>query len=372
MKMNTLSSLVSAAVVAAALTGTSAFAQVTPSRSAEAADDSPSVKLGGLIFADYTYQDQPTKTDADGNTIHPSSFNVSRAYINATGNISHLISFRVTTDIKADTNDPASDKSLSGSNVVRLKYAYGQLNLDDAIGKGGWVRLGLQQTPWIDYEEGIYRYRFQGPVFVDREGFLTSSDYAIAGHYNLPANYGDLQLGVYNGEGYGSLADNQGTNDQKAFQARFSLRPAPGIDVLNGLRLTAFYDGDDYLKGDKKQRFVGNATFEYKYLNAGFDYLDAKDQTSSSSPQVHAQGYSVWATPRTPFGLEALLRYDSLKPNKDVSARKKRTIAGVGYWFPVLKGVSAALLADYEQVKYDVALNKPNEKRYALHAQFGF
>jgi len=30
------------------------------------------------------------------------------------------------------------------------------------------------------------------------------------------------------------------------------------------------------------------------------------------------------------------------------------------------------LLADYEQVNYDTALARPNEKRYALHTQFTF
>ena len=70
--------------------------------------------------------------------------------------------------------------SLNGSYTFRLKYAFGQLNLDQSLGKGSWLRLGLQQTPFIDYEDSIYRYRFQGTNFVDREGFLTSSDAAFS------------------------------------------------------------------------------------------------------------------------------------------------------------------------------------------------
>jgi len=361
--------LFAAALAAVFLTG-SARAQVTPAKGYDPVDDTPTFKVGGVIFADYTYQDKPTSTDSAGNTVHPNSFNVSRAYVNVLANISHMLSARITTDIRADTN--SNDPALFGSNVIRLKYAYGQVNFDEWLGKGTWARIGLQTTPWIDYEEGIYRYRFQGPIFVDREGFLTSSDYAIAGHYELPSNYGDIHLGVYNGEGYGSQADQSAANDQKSFQARFSLRPAPGVDVLKGLRLAVFYDGDNYVKDAKKQRFLANATFEYKYVNAGFDWLDAKDQKTPSSAEVDAQGWSAWATPRTTFGLEGLLRYEELKPNKDVSAKKKRTIVGVAYWFPVMKGVAATLLADYEQVKYDSALGKPKEQRWALHTQFNF
>src|SRR5512132_1281864 len=143
------------------------------------AQDTPSVKLGGTIFADYTYVDSPKAQDADKNSINQSSFNVGRAYLNITGNVFHRVSYRITPDIARETG---SGSSLNGSYTFRLKYAYGQFNLDDWTTKGSWLRFGLQQTPWIDYEEGIYRYRFQGPTFADREGFLTSSDYAFSGH----------------------------------------------------------------------------------------------------------------------------------------------------------------------------------------------
>ena len=103
-------------------------------------------------------------------------------------------------------------------------------------------------------------------------------------------------------------------------------------------------------------------------------YLKAKDQNASASkPEVIAEGYSVWATPRTPFGLEALLRYDYLKPQQGTAQRKDRFIGGIAYWFPVKGNVAAALLADYEQVRYrNFAPSKPKEERYALHTLFNF
>ena len=61
---------------------------------------------------------------------------------------------------------------------------------------------GMQQTPWVDFMESVYRYRFQGTIFEDREGFLSSSDVGASFHYNLPGNYGDVHGGVYNGETY--------------------------------------------------------------------------------------------------------------------------------------------------------------------------
>ena len=60
----------------------------------------------------------------------------------------------------------------------------------------------MQQTPLVDFMESVYRYRFQGTVFEEREGFLSSSDVGVSFHYNLPGNYGDVHAGIYNGETY--------------------------------------------------------------------------------------------------------------------------------------------------------------------------
>jgi len=174
-----------------------AVAQVSPAAGVTPPDDTPKVNVGATIFTQYVYQDSPKITDADKNTVNFSAFDVTRAYINVTGNLNHLISFRITPDIVRDTG---TGSSLNGSLDFRLKYAFGQLNLDDWTTKGSWLRLGIQQTPYIDYTESIYRYRFQGPIFVDREGFMSSSDAGFSGHWNMPGNFGDIHAGFYNGE----------------------------------------------------------------------------------------------------------------------------------------------------------------------------
>ena len=355
--------------------------QVTPAEGYTPPDDTPKVNVGGTIFADYTYQDVPTATDADGGVIHPNSFNLSRAYINVTGQISHWVSFRITPDITRQTvSGTGVTLNTNNSLVFRLKYAYGQINFDDFTTHGSWLRIGTQQTPYVDFEEGVYRYRFQGTIFVDREGFLSSSDFGASMHWNIPMNYGDVQVGVYNGETYTGAE----VNNQKAFQARVTIRPVPGLPIVRGLRITGFYDGDHYETDAERKRAVAMLSFESPWVNAGFDYLDAKDRTSRLKTfSTHATGWSAWVTPRTSIGVEALLRYDELKPNKDnntidPSGKKKRFIGGLAYWFPVTKaGIAAALLADYENVKYEnfaptSANNKPEEKRYALHTLFNF
>jgi hypothetical protein len=63
------------------LSGSIAMAQITPAAGYTPPDDTPSIRVGAVIYADWTFQNSPETTDADGNTINPSSFNVTRSYI---------------------------------------------------------------------------------------------------------------------------------------------------------------------------------------------------------------------------------------------------------------------------------------------------
>jgi hypothetical protein len=342
-----------------------AAAQVTPAAGYRPPDDTPSVKLGVTLFADYTLQSSPEITDAAGNSVNPSAFQIGRTYLNVTGQVHHLLSFRITPDIRPETG---TGSALNGSYTFRIKYAFAQVNLDDWMTRGSWVRLGMQQTPFIDYGESVYRYRFQGPIFPDREGYLSSSDAGLAFHTNFKNNYGDVHAGVYNGETYSRFE----TNDRKAFQIRGTLRPLPMAPRLRGLRVSAFYDADAPVKDGKRNRFVADASFEHTLVNAGFMYLAARDRALPTARDVKGRGFSAWVTPRTTKGWEGLLRYDHLEPDTSDDSRKNRTIAGVAYWLPVT-GASAAFLLDYEQVDYEhFAPARPKEQRVALHCLVNF
>src|SRR5258705_7500694 len=273
-------------------------AQITPAAGYTPPDDTPSIRVGMTLYPTYTYQTEPKSTDADGNTVNRNSFDVARAYINITGQISHIVAFRLTPDITRTSGVVAGNSVTSDSLVYRIKYAYAQFNLDDWMTKGSWVRLGIQQTPWVDFEEGIYRYRFQGTVFAERIPLpttMTSADAGASFHYNLPSNYGDLHVGVYNGENYQRAE----TNNQKALEFRGTVRPfASSLPMLRGIRAHLVYYNDQYARDDERKRLMGNVTFEHKYVNAGFDYLSAKDETLATAADGSINGYSLWATPR--------------------------------------------------------------------------
>jgi len=345
-----------------------ALAQNAPATPPATPDDTPSIRVGATLFADYTYTQSPEATDADGNTYNPSQFNVTRSYINVTGNISHIVAFRFTPDI---AREAGTGSSLNGSLTFRVKYAYAQMNLDDWMEKGSWVRFGIHQTPWVDFEEGIYRYRFQGQVFSEREGYLSSSDAGASFHYNLPSNYGEVHVGVYNGENYNHLD----ANGHEAFEVRGSARPfANGAALLRGIRVHGFYDADSYVKDGPRNRGLFSTTFEHVFLNAGFEYLDTSDRPSVTKVEIDGHGYSLWATPRAKNGWEALLRYDHMTPDTAVDSQTRtRGIVGVAYWFPHQGNVSSALLLDYDsQTFHNYTTPQPKQQRIAVHALVNF
>jgi hypothetical protein len=364
--------------VLVALVPALAIAQITPAAGYTPPDDTPSIRVGVTIYADYTYADAPEVRDADGNTIHPNAFNVTRAYINVTGNLSHIVAFRVTPDIVRQSGlitlvppDTITNDSL----MYRIKYAYFQFNLDDWMTKGSWARFGIQQTPFLDYSENIYRYRFQGTTFTEREGFYNSADGGASFHYNFPSNYGDVHVGVFNGEGYAKTDP----NDQKAIEIRGTVRPfATQAPILRGLRVTAFYFGDNYIRDSERTRAVAQVTFEQKYINAGWDYIDAHDQPAIAARDVEAKGWSFWATPKKPYAngssVEALLRYDHLDPDAATNEARPRTIIGLAYWFPHQGNtVACTMMLDYEgQTFSNFPIAQPTQKRIAIHGQIIF
>jgi hypothetical protein len=333
-------------------------------------DDTPSFKVGATIFADYVWQQSPRTTDADGNRIHANAFNVTRAYINVTGNLNHWISYRITPDVVRETG---SGSSLSGSLNFRLKYAFAQFGLDDWVTKGAWVRFGIQQTPYLDYSEGIYRYRFQGTMFPERVlsgAAFTSSDAGISMRYPLPGEHGEIHGGFYNGEGY-SRAE---ANDEKAFQIRATFIPMPKDALWKGLRLTAFVDEDHYVAGAKRERFIGQVTFQHPRGTLGLELVRATDRTSSRVPAIDSNGWSLWATPKIgKKGWELLLRHDDFKPNDDTSQKARRNIAGIAYWVPNLQKVTVAVLLDYDSlVQSNFTPARADDTRYGVKLLINF
>jgi hypothetical protein len=335
--------------------------------------DAQSINLGAVVFYDYTLTNTPKATDAAGQVIRSNAFNVARTYLNVTGRVSSIVSFRITPDI---TRESGSGGTLDGSMSFRLKYGYAQLSLDRFTGawRNTWVRIGMQQTPLIDSEESVYRYRFQGTLFAERDAGMSSADTGVTFHTDLPGSYGDVHVGVYNGEGY-TRAE---ANDQKAVMLRGTVRPLPkGGPLTRGLRVTGYVHKDSVIKGAPRNRYAVGALYEHARFNAGFDYITRTDAALPTARRVESGGYSVFVTPfleEKGNGFELLLRHDAFTPDTEADGRQRRTIAGLAYWFPHPGGnATAALMLDFEQVRFrQFATPQPTQQRIILHGLISF
>lgn len=304
----------------------------------------PTIKVGTTLFANYSYTFAPKTVDASGHEASTSSFDITRAYLTVTGDVAPRVSFRVTSDIVRDTG---SDPSLNGSLVLRLKYAYMQLDLAPWLGPRTWVRFGLQNTPIVYATDQIYRYRFQGSPLPERDAGLSSSDDGASLHVNLPEGHGDVHAAVLNGEGY----QHAETNGQKALQVRTTYKPVTSDSSMKGLSLQLVVNADHYAAGLPRNRVLASAFYEHRRFNAGLDVLGIQDQPTPAVPRTHGGGYSVFVTPffkTKGAGPEALFRLDRFQLDEPTGPSRTRLVAGLAYWFPHTGPGTAAIMLDYE------------------------
>ena len=245
-----------------------AAAQVTPAAGYTPPDDTPSIRVGLTLFRNYTYQTSrrsrtPTATASTG------ARSTSRAPTStspAKSRTSSPSGSRPTSRARAAVTLGAAAR-LEDSLVFRIKYAYAPVQLrrlDDARLVGplrhpadAVGRLRRRHLPLSFPGHGVRGAR---PL----PATMSSSDAGVSFHYNFPSNYGDVHVGVYNGENYQRVE----VNDQKAFKFRGTVRPfARSKPVLRGLRATSSTSATT-MSGRRRPRtrVMGNVTYEHPYV----------------------------------------------------------------------------------------------------------
>jgi len=332
---------------------TAAAPQATPPPAAE--PDYPVIRVGMVSFLQY---------DAElTNRSSLNVFDVTRAYLNINGQLARNVRFRFTPDIKRTT-----DGSIAGTLVVRVKYAFVQF--DNLVNQGSWVRFGAHQTPWLDFEESIDRYRVQGTMFSERESLIPgSSDFGASYFTPLPKGYGEFHAGVFNGEGYTQTDPNK----YKSVQARLTLRPFPNRGAANGLRVSGFYNAGWYSADHPRRLGIVMGSFEQKNLVVTIQGLSATENpVATAARNIKRNGWSVFVEPRQgPSGWAGILRFDAFDPDRALlDNSQQRVIAGGAYWF-VWPRSRVGVVATNEQVHYDSPA-RPKENRLLVQTHVEF
>jgi hypothetical protein len=344
---------------------------------------SAQVTVGGVVYAQYAYNASSDTLKADSSIAHINNFDITRAYVNVTGRFAGGITTRVTADI-------FTNSAIAGSRLLRLKYAFATWTPDSS---NLTFKLGQMQTPFVDYEEALWDYRMQGTVAVDRNSYMSSSDFgfAVDGKWNNDAF--NFSAGIYNGENYnGALGDNR--KDLMA-RASFRLMGTDDGSRVGGLRLTGYAQLGQPSSGGQRNRFIGLLSYRSQNLTLAAQYATTTDSVTGGPTAPGNAGvvtasaqkkgsiisaYGVFHFPQTRFALVG--RVDVVNPNKDLTDSLRnakgtplatRIIAGVSYQVTP----NVRLLADVDALSYESAF-KPSTAQLAarttanLHAQFTF
>lgn len=311
------------------------------------------VRITGISFMQYVYQVKDTVN-------HQNEFDVTRAYINVLGSFGE-VGTRITADVFNN----------GGSLGYRLKYAFATYR---PKGSPLTYRMGLMTTPWIDWEEALWDYRMEGPMAVDRNGYLSSSDIGIGADGNFNHEQVDMQGMVYDGEGYGSAAT---PGDQrKDMAARVSVRVVNTDDMsrVGGLRLTAYGQYGKPTGGGTRTRLIGMVSYRSKLLTLAAEGALARDSSTAGTKDVLMKGqvisaYGVLHFTKSPAAIIA--RVDHVTPNTDAASTtpgysNTRFIGGVSYQLaPNLR-----ILGDVDWLTYANATPTPADEAKRAQAQF--
>ncbi|MDQ6979535.1 MAG: hypothetical protein Q9M09_05060, partial [Mariprofundaceae bacterium] len=261
-----------------------------------------------------------------------------------------------------------------GSNVF-LKYAYVEGKL---AGKAAVLRLGLSHTPWIDYEQGLWKHRYVSKVAIDQYKYDSSSDLGVG----LKGKLSDGMFGYWvtatNGEGYGTQTNNKTAGTGTDYNIRLGAYPVKGLTL-----------DVQYRHGfmGTKSSAIGAPVATLNILNqvmvtygVGHDYRiganyikNIKKLNSTQATTAKEDTFALWGWGNFGDGLGAFGRFESVKDKFKTNPQKKtRYVLGAEY-SPV-KNIKFSLAYDHMNITNLKGFLGDTQKltRYGLYSQMKF
>ena len=266
------------------------------------------LKISGKAFLGFTQND-------DGAGAKTIGGNLDRFYMQAeyyTG----IWKARFTTDIH-------HEGTLGKQQNVYLKYAF----LEGKFSEAATLRLGLSHTPWIDYEQHLWKHRFVAKVTSDYFKFDDSADNGIGLKGKLADGMVKYWVTATSGNGYG-VATKTGALD---INSRVSFAPMKGVDV--SLQYRNGYKGkktDSTVNiADKEtltQLMASYGTHDYR---AGFNTIKVTNLETATGDDRTANAVWGWAKFGGDFG--AFARVEQMDWS-NTSEKKAHQVFGVDYY----------------------------------------
>ncbi len=305
------------------------------------------LKLSGKAFLGFTQND-------DGAGAKTIGGNLDRFYMQAeyyTG----IWKARFTTDIHHES-------TLGKEQNVYLKYAF----LEGKFSEAATLRLGLSHTPWIDYEQHLWKHRFVAKVTSDHFKLDSSADNGIGLKGKLADGMVNYWVTATSGNGYG-VAKKTGALD---FNSRISITPMKGVDV--SLQYRSGYKGNKtdstVTVADKEtltQLMASYGTHDYR---VGFNTIKVSNYKTTTGEDMSAN--AVWGWGKFGDNMGAFARVEQLKWTGTVTNgdKKDHSVFGIDYY--ATKGVTLSFA--YDQEKHTVGATSTTKKEMGLFTQLKF
>ena len=218
------------------------------------------IKIGATFYGDWAYYTDTgfgpqfltqLNQNGPGNSGF-NSFDVTRTYLNFLYTPNDDVTLRLTPNIYRQVDVSGATGNGIGSGIAssshgnlgfRLKYAYAQFNTlfkgSDAFKKDN-LRVGQQMNPLIDWEEGLWGYRY---VSLVPWNYLSLSSTYTGVALNGPIEFNgreylDYQIGAFNTASFHAIE----TNDKKQGMVRLTWYPLGTTSDRTGLGVTGFED----------------------------------------------------------------------------------------------------------------------------------
>lgn len=324
-----------------------AFAQ-DPAQTTNSANEGR-VTFGVVSFLQYDVE----LHESDGYN----AFDVTRGYLDVKGKLSDRISVRFTTDVR-----PTTDASLDANLTARLEYAYLEAKWTD----DRTFLFGMQETPWLTFEESIDRYRVQGTMFAEREGLIPGPSDLGAGLVFKRKSF-EVHGGVYNGEGYGRAE----LDKYKSVQGRGTFTVYTSDDDKSRARVSGFYSYGWYAEDRPRNVGIVMGSYESPHVVFTGQYLSATDNPFVVT-DVERNGLSFFGEARMgETGWAGLGRVDLWDPDgsRD-NDNERRYIVGGAHWSHLPHG-RVGFVATLEQV-FRVSTGQKTESRLLVQTQVEF